>query len=112
MTLKEPPVKEHNGITYFDIADGVTSLYRLIKGRVLKSAQTSRGGLLFGLVLLVLDCLWSIFGFLIASVVIGGLFTNILVSIITTGTLGFGDPRTWPIVQLIASNSREWAVVG
>jgi tetratricopeptide (TPR) repeat protein len=49
----------------------------------------------------VFDIAWHVLAFIVGAVIIGGILVNIVISLITTGTLGVGDPRTWATFRLL-----------
>lgn len=45
------------------------------------------------------DAIWRLLYFIVGAIIFGGVLVNVLISLATTGTLGFADPATWPIVR-------------
>jgi tetratricopeptide (TPR) repeat protein len=46
---------------------------------------------------LLFDGIWHLLYFIIGGILIGGILVNVVLSLVTTGTLGLTDPTTWAI---------------
>lgn len=47
----------------------------------------------------VLDGLWRAIRFAVGAVIVGGILVNVVISLLTTGSIGLADPRTWPLMR-------------
>lgn len=59
------------------------------------------------------DAIWRLIYFIVGAIFFGGILVNVVISLATTGTLGFTDPATWPIVRpFLASPMYALATLG
>lgn len=58
----------------------------------------------WGKVLAFLDGVWGLLGFLVGTVLLGGLIVNIILSFATNGTPGITNPATWPATKLLTAD--------
>jgi hypothetical protein len=62
-------------------------------------------------IVFVLDRIWIVFGYVVGAVIVGGILVNIFISLITTGTLGLTDPRTWAVMRVLLTQP-VYGVIG